>query len=124
EAYIKGNRYSMQLFRVSELAFLSCLVAGAQALPTIRVSSETAPVGGMAQMKLLITSPTPIISGNAAFDMAGVSLDSIDGINLFSATGDVAGAAVVNGNQFNLRFNSPNRTFGSSTDYPLMTAAV
>ena len=36
----------------------------AQVLPTtIRVSSETAPPGGMAQMKVLLTSPMPISSG-------------------------------------------------------------
>ena len=109
--------------RLFLFACFSCL-ATAQPLPTMRVSSETAPPGGMAQIKLLMTSPKPIISGNSAFDLSLVSFDSIDGINLFSATGDVAGAAVINGSQVNLHFTSPGGTFGASTDYPLMTMAL
>jgi len=107
---------------------LSCafapMVVAAQTLPTMRVSSEVVPAGGTAQVKLLLTSPKPIITGNAAFDFSQVSFDSIDGVNLFSPTGDVSGAAVVSGGKFNLLFNSPGGTFGSNTDYPLMSFAV
>jgi hypothetical protein len=102
-----------------------CLTAIAQTVPTtIRVTSETVPAGGMAQMKVLLTSPMPITSGNMAVDMSGVSFDSIDGIALFSGTGDVGGAAVVNGGLVNVQFTSPNGTFGTGTDYPLLTVAL
>ena len=83
--------------RILLLATFGGLALSAQSLTTMRVSSEVAPVGGMAQMKLLMTSPKPIITGLTAFDLTDVSFDSIDGINLFSPTGDVAGAAVING---------------------------
>jgi hypothetical protein len=49
---------------------------------------------------------------------------SIDGIDLFSATGDVAGAAVIGKTHFGIRFSSPQGTFGTNADYPLMTAAI
>src|SRR3954447_22945412 len=109
--------------RILCIACMAAALAAAQAPPTtLRVSSETAPAGGSAQLKLLLTSPMPIITGNGAWDLSGVSFDSIDGINLFSPTGDVAGAAVLSGRQFNLRFVSPNGTFGTNADYPIMTA--
>lgn len=114
----------MPSHRLLILTCLGWLGATAQTLPTMRVSSETAPPGGTVQVKLLMTSPKPIITGLAAFDLSGVSFDSIDGINLFSPTGDVAGAAVVKGSQSELRFLSPGGTFGAVTDYPLMTAAI
>src|SRR5437762_1403282 len=96
----------------------------AQVAPTtIRVTDEIAPAGGMAQLKVQLTSPKPITTGNMSIDMSGVFFDSIDGIALFSSTGDVAGAAVVNGGRVNVRFTSPNSTFGTSLDYPILTVA-
>ena len=100
------------------------LTAAAQTLPTIRVSDEIVPPGGMAQMKVLLTSPKPITTGMMDLDLSGVSFDSIDGIALFSSTGDVVGAAtVVNGN-VNASFTSPNSTFGSDAEYPILTVAL
>ena len=93
-------------------------------LPTIRVSSETAPPGGMAQMKVLLTSPKPITSGNMFLDMSGVDFDSIDGIALFSDTGDADGVAMVDNGKVTVQFTSPNGTLGTNADYPLLTVAL
>jgi len=82
------------------------------------VSSETTPVGGVAQVKVLLTSPQPITGGGAKFDGA---LGIADGISLFSPTGDVFGAAVQNGSSVDVRFVSPNGTYGANADYPIMT---
>jgi hypothetical protein len=57
-------------------------------------------------------------------DMSDVSFDAIDGIALFSDTGDVSGAAVVNGGKVSIQFTSPNGTFGTNEDYPLLTVAL
>src|SRR5580698_1074327 len=104
---------------------LTGLPLGAQVtLPTIRVSSETTPPGGMAQMKVLLTSPKPITSGNMDLDMSDVSFDSIDGIALFNSTGDVGGAAVVKNGKVNVQFTSPKATLGLDADYPLLTVAL
>jgi hypothetical protein len=101
------------------------LPLGAQTAPTtMRVSTETAPPGGMAQMKVLLTSPKPITSGNMFLDMSDVSFDAIDGIALFNSTGDVGGAAVVNNGKVNVQFTSPKGTFGLDADYPLLTVAL
>src|SRR5882757_9152686 len=107
------------------LSSLGCLALTAQTVPTtLRVSSEVVPPGGMAQMKVLLTSPKPITTGNMYFDMSGIAFDSIDGIALFSPTGDVGGAAVVNGGLLNVQFTSPQGTLGTFTDYPLLTIAT
>ncbi len=99
-------------------------LAAQTTLPTIRVSSETIPAGGMAQMKVLLTSPKPITSGNMDLDMSDVSFDSIDGIALFNSTGDVGGAAVVKNGTVNVHFTSPKGTLGLDADYPLLTVAL
>jgi hypothetical protein len=107
------------------IAMAVCACAPAQVAPsTIRISSETAPPGGMAQMKVLLTSPMPITSGGMFVDLSAVDFASIDGIALFNANGDVNGAAVVNGGNVDMKFTSPNGTFGATVDYPIMTVAL
>src|SRR4051794_11640043 len=117
--------FGMQKFSTVCIVLATCAGAVAQVAPTtIRVSSETAPPGGMAQMKVLLTSPMPITSGGTRMDMSSVDFDSIDGIALFNAAGDVNGAAVVDGGSVNLQFTSPKGTFGATLDYPIMTVAL
>ncbi len=104
---------------------LACAPLAAQVLPAeIRISNETAPAGGMVQLKVSLTSPKPIIIGNMSADLSGAFVDSIEGIAMFNATGDVVGAAVVKGGVINAHFTSPKGTFGSTVDYPLLTIAV
>jgi hypothetical protein len=109
---------------ILSLSFIGLPLGAQVAAPTIRVSSETAPPGGMAQMKVLLTSPKPITSGNMSIDMSDVDFDSIDGIALFNSTGDVGGAAVVKKGTVNVQFTSPKATFGLDADYPLLTVAL
>jgi hypothetical protein len=115
----------MDLARIVLVFCLACpLVLGQAAVPsTIRVSSEVAPAGGMAQMKVLSTSPQPISSGDMEVSFSDFSFSSLNGIAAFSGTGDVHGAAVINSGKLALRFISPNGTFGTD-GYPLMTATV
>ncbi len=115
--------------RTTILTLLVCaagpvIQAQNSSLPTIRVSTETAPPGGMAQMKVLLTSPKPITSGNMYLDMSSVDFDSIDGIALFSGTGDADGVALVDNGKVTVQFTSPNGTLGTNADYPLLTVAL
>jgi hypothetical protein len=88
---------------------------------SISVSKETAPPGGMAQVKVFITEPKPITmgAGTYAFD----AYESVDGIALMNAVEDVAGIALVRGTQVTLAFTSPSGTFGMEPDYPVLTVA-
>jgi len=92
----------------------------------VKVPNETQPPGGTVQVKFMpdptSLAPMPGGTGRAAFDMA--SFSGIDGIALFSGTGDVLGAAVIQGTQVQVRFLSPRGTFGTSANYPLFTIAL
>jgi len=105
-------RYGIAMLAAGSLAY-------AQTPATVRVSSETVPPGGMAQAKVLLTSPQPIPGGGSHFTG---TLSTADGISLFSSTGDVYGTAVQNGSDVYVQFVSPKGTFGTSVeDYPVMT---
>jgi hypothetical protein len=100
------------------LAAAAAVLAYGQVPVTVKISNEVVPAGGMAQVKVLLTSPQPITGGGVKFDGA---LSLADGISLSSTTGDVFGAALQNGSQIDVRFTSPKGTFGTEADYPLMT---
>src|SRR5260221_13090505 len=103
---------------LSRAFFVCCLAACAanaqQQTSIVRVTSETAPPGGMAQIKVLLYSPQPISSGGMDVDMSYYSFSSVDGVALFSGTGDVAGTAVVKTGHIYVQFTSPQATCGTS----------
>ena len=97
---------------------------GAQPAPqgvSLSVSQETAPPGGMAQIKVFITEPMPISTGSGLFAFS--AYDSIDGIALMNELEDVAGIALVQGTNMSFAFTSPSATFGMNSDYPVMAVA-
>jgi hypothetical protein len=111
----------MVLVRVIWLFILAVLIVAAQ-VNTLRISDEIAPPGGVAQMKVQLTSPQPIPTGRAVVRSKGAL--AINGIALFSSTGDASGAAVMNGSGADVRFTSTNAGVGTNTDYPILTVAV
>src|SRR5215469_6562906 len=88
---------------------------------SLHIPNEMAPPGGVVQMKLLVTTPTPISSGGPRFDFDS-TFDAVWGIELFNPTGDVNGAAVINGSQVNVFYTTSSGAQG--TDYPIMTVAL
>ncbi len=92
--------------------------------PEIRVMSEVQPAGGTVQVKLVLTEPRPISTGTTFTSLDAGSFDSIYGVELFSATGDVFGTAVIQGTALQVNYVSPNATFGTSLDYPILTIAA
>lgn len=112
------------LFLSFVITFSASAILAQTAPITVRLSSETAPPGGIAQVKVLLTAPKPITTGDVSMDFSSDEIDSIWGIALFSNTGDVGGTAVVNGGRVNVRFTSPQGTFGANTEYPLMAFAM
>jgi hypothetical protein len=86
----------------------------------LRIPDESAPPGGVAQMKFMMTEPTPISSGSLS--LATPQDTSVEGIHLFNPVGDVNGVAVINGQQVNILYFTSNGTQGS--DSPIMTLAL
>ena len=93
--------------------------AGTFAGVSLSVSKETAPPGGMAQVKVFITEPKPISTGGGHifFD----AYDSVLGIALSSEAQDASGVALVRGSALDIALYSPNGTFGTLLDYPILT---
>ena len=88
---------------------------------SLHIPNETAPPGGVAQMKLMVTAPTPISSGGPRLAFDG-TFDDVLGIELFNPSGDVNGAAVINGSQVSVFYTTSSGAQG--TDYPIMTIAL
>jgi hypothetical protein len=88
---------------------------------SLHIPNEMAPPGGVAQMKLLVTAPTPISSGGPRVDFDS-TFDDVLGVELFNPSGDVNGAAVINGSQVSVFYTTSSGAQG--TDYPIMTVAL
>lgn len=87
---------------------------------SLSVSKETAPPGGMAQVKVYITEPKPISTGGGSFTFE--AYESVEGIALMNELEDVTGVALVRGSQVAIR-TSPSATFGLDPDYPVLAVA-
>ena len=96
----------------------SCSVATRQI--SLHIPDESAPPGGIVQMKVLVTEPSPVSSGGPRF--AEFSGAFVEGIQLFNPTGDVNGIAMAGSSMVNLAYISSSGTQGS--DYPIMTVAL
>jgi uncharacterized protein (TIGR03437 family) len=121
----KWNLKSMKLIVIGLACAMAC---GAQtALPfELRVGDETVPPGQRVQLKLMLTDPHPISTGKTSLRLspAFFNINLVDGVALFNPAGDVSGAAVLQDGKVSARFASSSATFGTDTDYPIMTVVV
>jgi hypothetical protein len=85
---------------------------------SLSVQTETAPPGATAQMKVFLTEPRPISTGDGfmSFD----EFTGIDGISMASPNGDAAAVAHVIGSDITLNFVSPTSSLGTDDDYPIV----
>jgi len=92
----------------------------AQINNTLCISNEVTPPGGIAQVKVVLTSPQPISTGR--FGFFG-ELD-LQGIATSSNAGDVTGVAIksLTGGT-SVQFTSPSASLGRSDDYPILSLA-
>src|SRR5215472_5809688 len=88
---------------------------------SLHIPNEMAPPDGVVQMKLLVTTPTPISSGGPRLTLSS-TFDAVRGIELFNPTGDINGAAVINGSQISVFYVTSTGAQGS--DYPIITVAL
>ena len=114
---------SKQLAAVICLLALGVSAAGKKGAPelSVRIRDETAPAGGMVQMKVMTTEVTPISGGRPILNFAAGLFDAVEGIGMFAPTGEVAGAAVIDGDHVAIAYVT---TTPSTGDYPLLTVAL
>lgn len=72
-------------------------------------------------MKVSTTEVTPISGGRPRFTYDESIFEAVAGIGIFAPTGEVAGAAVIDGNQVSLSYVTTTPVTG---DYPLLTVAL
>ena len=87
---------------------------------SLHVPDESAPPGGMVQMKFLVTEPTPISSSGPRIPVPTGT--TVKGIQLFNPGGDVNGVAIINASVVNIAGITSTGTQGS--DYPIMTISL
>ncbi|MCX6597271.1 MAG: hypothetical protein NTV70_12990 [Acidobacteria bacterium] len=106
--------------------FLGTAVASAAtpALLSLKVSDEVAPPGGVAQIRLIVTDPKPIVTGFASMDFGGDIFDGVRGIAVHSTDGSAYGVATYVNGKVTLDLRSIRGTLGSTLDYPIVTIAV
>ena len=89
---------------------------------SLHIPDETAPPGGLVQMKFMVTEPTPISSGKPIVSFDAGIFDEVWGIELFNPTGDVNGVAMIAGSKMSILYVTTTGTQG--TDYPIMSVAL
>lgn len=114
--------YNMKLRLWMPVALIAAALAQAgSATLSLKVGDEIQPPGGIVQMKLFLTEPKPISTGKGRLAISASLATGVEGISLFSSTGDAAGAAVVHGTQVQMICVVPSTILGSNPDYPLLT---
>ncbi|BDC52118.1 hypothetical protein F183_A44330 [Bryobacterales bacterium F-183] len=101
----------------------ACALQGQTAIEP-RIVSETLPSGGMMQIKLDLTTPHPITSTRARFAMDESAFGEVEGVSIFSPSGDAYGVAVVRNGFFTSSLVSPQISLGTQLDYPYLVVAT
>jgi hypothetical protein len=88
---------------------------------SIRVRDDQAPAGATVQIKVRTTEATPISGGRPQFAFDASTFDDVVGIGMFAPTGEVAGAAVLDGNRASITYVTTTPETG---DFPLLTVTL
>src|SRR5690348_3604076 len=93
------------IFICSGSLFAASGPGGGNATPqvSLHIPNETAPPGGLVQMKFLVTEPTPISTGRPGMDYDPSMFDAVYGIELMNPNGDVNGIATVSGTRVDIQ---------------------
>lgn len=112
--------------RLFLLALVGCCLLAQKTFTgyEVRISEETAPPGGVAQVKLTLTDPEPIITGSSRFEFDSFLVDSVLGISVHSPAGDAIGTATYANGRLSFHLNSPLASMGTAFEYPFLTIAV
>jgi hypothetical protein len=88
---------------------------------TMRIPNESAPAGGMVQMKVLTTEVTPISGGRPALAYDSAFFGAVAGFAISAPNGEIAGAAIIDGAHVQVVYDG---TSVLSANYPVMTIVL
>jgi uncharacterized protein (TIGR03437 family) len=90
----------------------------------IRISAETAPAGGWAQIKIFAVKPMAIASGHLLLNLDPTAFGNGAMVGLFGANGDAVGLATVTWPQIDIQFSSATGGIGQLAGLPVMVISV
>ena len=96
----------------------------AQSPAPLQISSEIAPAGGYAQIKIYAVKPMAISKGHLVLTLDGAAFDSSPAVGLFGANGDASGVATVIWPQIDIQFASPTGGIGQLAGVPVLVVTV
>jgi len=96
----------------------------ATAPAALQISTETAPAGGWAQIKIYAAKPVAIASGHLVLNLDATAFGTGAMVGLFGANGDAAGLAAVTGPQIDVQFSSATGGIGQLAGLPVMVISV
>ena len=91
---------------------------------TLQISSETAPPGGWAQIKVWSTTPQLVSSGRLVMQFDPAVFGPISRVAVFSPQGDAMGIASVNGNSLDVSIVSPAGGIGQLPRLPVLAVTI
>ena len=90
----------------------------------LQISSETAPAGGWAQIKIFSATPQHVASGRIVMNFDPAVFGPISAVAVFSAQGDAIGVATVSGQSLDVTIASAAAGMGQLPHLPLLAVTV
>src|SRR6266853_3437944 len=100
------------------------LASGANPAVGLRVSSETVPPGGMAQIKFFLVAPLSISGVSVAIDFDPAVFGEVAAVFAFSSTGDTYGYGRVQDGHLAVSYNSLSGGIGQLPDVPILEISI
>jgi uncharacterized protein (TIGR03437 family) len=118
------DRLSMKSLAPFYLAALIPVAFAADPALVLQVSSETAPPGGSAQIKVSLSAPALIATGTLSMDFDPTVFGNVASVSVFSATGDQIGYANVHGQHVDAHFSSTSGGIGQLPGLPVLAISL
>jgi hypothetical protein len=90
----------------------------------LEVSQDVSPAGGVAQIHLSLTEPKPIIRTKLWMQFDDSLIEEIEGVSIFSESGDAFGTAVRSGNKLLIESAAPDGKYGMTFWQPIVSLSV
>src|SRR5258708_1997764 len=100
------------------------LAAGANPAAELRISSETVPPGGTAQIKIFLTAPLAISAAFLDMDFDPAVFGEVASAFAFDSTGDVYGLAEVRNGHLRAIIASASSGIGQLPDVPILQVSI
>jgi len=125
------RQYRAHLRRIAELLFCLCSLAAASHAAaassplTLQISSEVAPPGGWAQIKIYPVSPAPVDFGSITMTLDPAVFGTVAAVGVFSVNGDAGAAAqTLSNGRLSVNFSSPTGGIGRLNHMPVLTVTI